>query len=1003
MGEFVMSKISYEELAELVDEAIQLIEYDGEFFTEGNKIAIIDQVNSARAVIEEKYTVPFVRNREFYKPRENEEILFAMEHYSRAPSYFMNKYGLKPALEWFKSQHIMNEDKKSLQEKKAFVIEKANTLLNNIKVDGSIGSYSKDAVLGLKKELLGLESIEGMELGKAIVRVYNELRKVRLSRVLLSDADKQSNLYFSSYKFDEFKKSVLNDKFLKAQYKKIKEIADSNTLEDIENSKIFMQMDIDYNKVNKYFFVWSKTDRVINFTSPKKASYARIKFILPSCENEQEGLGHVWIDDVKVFPAKGADWNVMNFGFEAGRELPDFWKPIALKGSPVLKWEDRKPFCGSENNSIFLQNETKADEGLWEYSEDIPVEGNVNNTITFFAKIDGKLKEGIKVVIEFKDKDHNKIEEIVKYFNRKSCFATANYSLTIQADAIVYAFTGDISYARKVKQQLLFILNDFCQGIEHWMVTDSRPQGSDAYGAVQGGRIMCSIMSAYTLVKEAEVFSQKDRDVIIPQLEYFVRYLMDLRDRTELSEYDVQADATNWQTDMAAGTGMLMMAMPEFPNAKQWLENANILLRSQLKENVNEDGSWPESIRYHFAALSRFLIYSKALLNCTGENWFKNGPLAQMFRYAIMMQTPPYEYYDNHISTVNFGDHTLNSSNSFSLAGIYCNDILEFDQELAALMHESWIKAGKPSGCYGGESVALENLFSAGESFTNNKGYKLDLKSCSEFKDSGIYLFRKDYGKPTESLFAIMASPRKIGHGHYDEGSFMLFKDCKPIVVDLGIEGYFDSTKDWYVSSSSHNVVQFSRRGGKAESQAFTINLEASDYSAQAGWVDTSRQCKVLDITTTDEIDSITIKIDNTEGEGYHLRKINYYRDAEIYVISDKIYEFNRRVRFNLNIAATESIIQDNRVFSKGHYGVDLETVFLNDRTEITVESGRTYPMFPSVNGKNTVNILRAESDGSKGFLTVLYPKPAGQNKLYIEQSEGRCTIITPEGKKVVF
>lgn len=998
-----MSKNTYEELVRLVDEAIQLIKNEGEFFTEGSKIAIIDQVDRARAVIKGNYSVPFVRNREFYKPREDEAVLFIKEHYSRAPSYFMNKYGLKPALEWFKSQHIMNEDKKSLLEKKAFVIEKASDFINSIKFDGRVGSYSEDAVLILKKELQGLYGIEDKALGKAIVNVYDALRKVRHTRVLLSDIEKQSTLYFSKNELEEFKKHVVNDKFLKAQYEKIKEIADSNTPEDIEHSKLFMQIDIDYKEVNKYFYVWSTTDRVINFTSPKNASYAKIKFVLPCCENEQEGLGHVWIDNVRVFPAKGVDWNVLNCGFEEGRELPDFWNPISVKGNPVLKWEDRKTYCGSESHSIYLQNATNADEGSWEYAEDIPIEGDVNNTITFFAKIDGKLKEGIKVVIEFKDEKHNKIDEFVEFFNRKSCFTTANYNLTIQADAIVYAFTGDVSYARKVKQQLLFILNDFCQGIEHWMVLDSRPQGSDAYGAVQGGRIMCSIMSAYTLVKEAGVFTKKDVGVIMPQLEYFVRYLMDLRDRTELSEYEVQADATNWQTDMAAGTGMLMMAMPDFPNARQWLENANILLRSQLKENVNEDGSWPESIRYHFAALSRFLIYSKALLNCTGKNWFKDGPLVQMFRYAIMMQTPPYEYFENQISTVNFGDHTLNSSKSFLLAGIYCNDILEFDEELAALMHESWIKAGKPSGCYGGESVAIENLFSAGESFTNNKGCKLDLKSCGEFKDSGIYLFRKDYGKPTESLFAIMASPHKIGHGHYDEGSFMLFKACKPIVADLGIEGYFDSTKDWYVSSSSHNVVQFSREDGRAAPQAFTINLEVSDYSAQAGWVDTPRQCEVLDFTSTEEMDSIAIKINNTEGEGYHIRKVNYYRYAEVYVISDKVYSFSRKVRFNLNVAAVESVVEGNRVFSRGHFGIDLETVFLGNKPQITIELGRTYPMFPAVNGKNAVNIIRAESDGSNGFLTALYPKYAGQGRLDISSSEGRHIIITPDGKKVIF
>lgn len=1003
VGWIIMSKNAIEELKILVNEAEVLLQEQGEFFTEGNKIALLDLVSHAKEVLYGTYKVPFVRNREFYEPREDEDILFATKRYTMTPSYFMHEYGLKPVLEWFKKQHIMNEEKMKLKEKKNYVTQKANELLINSKKSDSVGCLRSDDVKELQQSVSILEGLGGEALGKAIIKVYNAIRKARYSKVLLSDVDKHSNLYFSESDFEQFKNKVLDDSLLSEEYDTIQKIADRNTLKDIEYSMLFMQKKINYNEVNKHFYVWSTTDKIINFTTPKNAAFANITFVLPSSENEKEGLGHVWIDNVKIFPAKGIDWNVINAGFEDGKELPDYWRPIVLKGSPEFKWEDEKPFCGQEGHSIYINNNTASDEGAWKYTEDIPVEEDVNNTITFLAKLDGKFKKGLKILIEFKDKTGNKVGEFTSYFNRKSCYATGNYDLTMQADAIVYAFTEDVTYAKKVKQQMMFILNDFCQGIEHWLVRDSRPQGSDAYGAVQGGRILCSLMSAYTLVKESDVFEKEDMDVIILQLEYFVRYLLDLRDRTELTEYDSQADATNWQTDMAAGTGMLMMAMPDFPNARQWLENANMVLRSQLKLNVNKDGSWPESIRYHFAALERFLIYSKALLNCTGENWISDGPIAQMFKYAISMQTPPYEFLDNHIATVNFGDHVIDGGGSFVCAGIYCDDISKFDEELGALMYETWIKAGKPVGKYGGEAVALENLFMPCNNFSNNKGYKLDLKSCSDFKDSGINLFRKDYGKTNESLFAIMASPRKIGHGHYDEGSFMIFKNCKPIVVDLGIEGYFDSSKDWYISSSAHNVVQFSRKEGKTEAQEFVNSLEISGYSKQQGWNDTPRTCELLGFSTSKEIDSITIKIANPEGNGYHIRKVDFYREVEVYVIHDDIYEFEGKVRFNLNIAATESVIKDNRILSKGHFGVDLETVFLGKKPELSLEWGRTKPMFPAVDEKNIVSILRAESTGKDGFLTVLYPKLAGRAELQIRINDGKYIIKTLDGKQVTI
>ena len=43
----------------------------------------------------------------------------------------------------------------------------------------------------------------------------------------------------------------------------------------------------------------------------------------------------------------------------------------------------------------------------------------------------------------------------------------------------------------------------------------------------------------------------------------------------------------------------LMMVLPDYPDRKVWLYNAEAVLRAQLSVNLNQDGSWPESIRYH--------------------------------------------------------------------------------------------------------------------------------------------------------------------------------------------------------------------------------------------------------------------------------------------------------------------------------------------------------------------------------------------------------------------
>src|SRR5690625_7380834 len=99
----------------------------------------------------------------------------------------------------------------------------------------------------------------------------------------------------------------------------------------------------------------------------------------------------------------------------------------------------------------------------------------------------------------------------------------------MQHDAILYAFSKDTTYAKKVKKQILFKLNEFCQGAEHWLVHNARPDGSDSYGAVQGGRVLSSIASSYSLIKEARAFTNEEKDHFYALIEYMLRYMLDLR------------------------------------------------------------------------------------------------------------------------------------------------------------------------------------------------------------------------------------------------------------------------------------------------------------------------------------------------------------------------------------------------------------------------------------------------------------------------------------------
>lgn len=76
---------------------------------------------------------------------------------------------------------------------------------------------------------------------------------------------------------------------------------------------------------------------------------------------------------------------------------------------------------------------------------------------------------------------------------------------------------------------------------------------------------------------------------------------------------------------MCIGVVALLSVLPDFPNRKVWMYNAEALLRAQLALNLNPDGSWPESIRYHHAALEHFATFAAVWQQETGEDWKPQG------------------------------------------------------------------------------------------------------------------------------------------------------------------------------------------------------------------------------------------------------------------------------------------------------------------------------------------------------------------------------------------
>ncbi|WP_374019689.1 heparinase II/III family protein [Paenibacillus thiaminolyticus] len=86
-----------------------------------------------------------------------------------------------------------------------------------------------------------------------------------------------------------------------------------------------------------------------------------------------------------------------------------------------------------------------------------------------------------------------------------------------------------------------------------------------------------------------------------------------------------------------------------------------------------------------------------------------------------------------------------------------------------------------------------------------------------------------------------MSSPKPVAHGHLDQGSFVLYKNSVPLVMDSGIEGYFESSTPWHICSYSHACLQFATRR-KAISQDF--NGAINRQPAPIAWSVAGQTCR---------------------------------------------------------------------------------------------------------------------------------------------------------------
>ncbi len=975
------------ELRKLIQESKACLADLHPYTTYVAQLALEDMIQQAEAAVnqdenDECGLLPFTTKREFGDWHWNKEdaCQFAKKRYTMASVWFepgkaYSTYGLEDALVWFKTQDLRKPlavseiNEKSYEKQACEFLPMAETceyyekicreFLNNITYGNSIGQYSNLAGEALSQALNQLtkireENTDITAIAKALTACLNALWELRLSRVLCSESNLESggNILLSAAQMEKIRHKIESDSLTKGQYEQIKAVADSASLEQRKSaySALFATID-DYEQLNREFVIETSAGNRPSFAVPKGTVSASFTLRLPCEDNERDGLGHIQV------------WN------------------IGLKAS------EGKNILLETKDTVTLCNKTSDHEAVWIYDKEIFLRDDAIYTVMFDAKQDGKLKKGMQIELTFFDKDGKKLGTREEDFNRKAWLYVKKYNLYTQCDAICYWYTKDTAYAEKSKIEMLHFLDDFCQGAHYWLRYNERPEGSDAYGGVQGGRILFTIAVAYSMIRDSGVWNKEEKDRFYGLVSYMLRYLADLRDRTLLTKERAQRGSSNWQTDMHIGSAAIMMAIPDFPNRKLWMYNSEAVLRAQLDYKLNADGSWPESPRYHFASLEHFSLYARLWERESGENWFisrnANMPgLIDMFRYPLYTQTPPYAYFNDSIATPPFGDHKLGNGTEFALYGLYCDQVAQYDRDTAQKMYATWCRANKPVKGFWGESVTLENLmYSSTLQGEANTPASLELTSCAAFPNSGIYVFRDHFGTSQENYLAVMSSPKRIGHGHKDQGAFIYYYHCIPVIMDSGIEGYFEASTPWHICSYSHAVMQFEAPPhGPIKKTSGFINLSAGTYSLERGWNDGPDCSKVTQLCLDDKNDScesISMEIKNQKGCGVQHRNITIDHSAETVTVQDTVTDFSDNVLFNLPILAKSAVQNENEILADGYYGVKIKITIHSNTESVVIESGRATPMAPGANDHTDLLYLRIKAKAEDGVAITIAPYEA--------------------------
>ncbi|MCK9222981.1 MAG: heparinase II/III family protein [Limnochordia bacterium] len=416
----------------------------------------------------------------------------------------------------------------------------------------------------------------------------------------------------------------------------------------------------------------------------------------------------------------------------------------------------------------------------------------------------------------------------------------------VETMGIAYLLTGDMRYANRLKEIALSVAK-----FERWVAPSFDRYDPPWISTLESSTFTAAVGLVYDWCYD--LFTEEERSLIreaIIQKGVIPAFLDWSNADTKNPHGTHQTPQGNWYavTISAAAIGALAVE-PEAPEVRQYIESFKTAMKAWIEfdggvleeydtskylwyppgawvsQNFDPDGGYFESLGYANYALYNAVRFFVALGRAEGDwsllNHSRLDQVPEFFAWTAVVDRSR-----TAAKGLAFGDTPGGSGDANALAGI---NLLRNDP--VANWFLTFMKS--PLGPYS----VIYNPYLDGREPAQISLTVPDVlqRPAKLFRGIGWAVLRSGWG-PRDTVVGLI-SGHNAGHAHRDAGSFEVYYQGEPLIVDSGVTAYSSSLyQAYYRASRAHNVVLIDgfeqreytlpNRGQKEPSVSFSVGVD---------------------------------------------------------------------------------------------------------------------------------------------------------------------------------